>query len=76
MGQLTISATTWTQIHGSELAHFNTFPMYDLLEHVKGLVLWNHSRRISKTQGNSRISESLYEGSVYGVAEARDLELD
>ena len=37
------------------MAHPNTYPIYDLLELVKGLVLWNQSFRIFMTQGNSRI---------------------
>ncbi|KAL6035433.1 hypothetical protein STEG23_001178 [Scotinomys teguina] len=59
----TNSATTQTYTLSLEIAHPNIYPIYDLLECVKGLFLWNNNHRISMTQGNSRISErSLCEG--------------
>jgi hypothetical protein len=36
-----------------ELAHPNIYPIYELLEHLKALVLKNQSCRISMTQGNN-----------------------
>ena len=50
-GGLTNSATTQTQVHP------NTYPIYDLLDCVKGLVLQNQSCKISTTRGNNRISK-------------------
>lgn len=47
---------TQAQIQGPELAHPNSYPIYDLLECMKGMGLSNHSHRISRTLGNSRIS--------------------
>lgn len=55
--KLTSSATTQVQIHGLELAYPNIYLVYELLEHVKGLVLQNQSCRISMTQDNSKIPE-------------------
>ena len=45
------------QIQGTELAHTNKYPIYELLEHVKGWSLQNQSCRISMTQGSSRVWE-------------------
>jgi hypothetical protein len=39
------------------MAHSSTYPIYELLEHVKGPVLQNQSYKISMTQGNSKISK-------------------
>lgn len=36
------------------MVHPSIYPIYDPPECVKRLVLQNHSRRISKTQGNSK----------------------
>lgn len=47
--QLRSSATTQTQILGLGLAHPYIYNIYDLLEHVKGLVLQNNIHRFSKT---------------------------
>jgi hypothetical protein len=41
----------------SELSCPNIYPIYELLERVKGPILKNQSFRISMTQGNRRISE-------------------
>jgi hypothetical protein len=41
------------------LAHFNIYPIYELLEEVEGPSLQIQSCRISMTQGNSRISEKI-----------------
>ena len=57
VGELGNSAATQAQIHGFELVHLNIYPIYELLEHGKGPVLWIQSCRISMTQGNNRISE-------------------
>jgi hypothetical protein len=53
VGRLTNSATT----QGFDLVHPNIYPIYELLEHVKGPVLQTQSCRISMTQGNNRLSE-------------------
>ena len=55
-GGLTNSATQ-AQIQGFELAYSNIYPIYYLLEYVKGLVLQIQSCRISTTQTNNRRSE-------------------
>lgn len=63
--RLTNPVTIQDPIQGSELAYPNIYSTYDLLEHVKGLVMQNHSLRISMTQGSSRTSErSFREGPV------------
>ena len=55
------SAITQAHIQGFELA----FPINDLMKHMKELVLWNHSCRISMTPDSSRLSErSSAEGPV------------
>ena len=41
------SAITQTHIQGFELSHTNIYPIYDLLEHMKVLILQNYSLRIS-----------------------------
>lgn len=43
---MTSSATTLSL----GLAHSNIYPIYGLLDHVKGLVLWNDSHGISMTR--------------------------
>lgn len=55
-GEPTNLATTQTQTQGFELAHPNTYPTYDLLANVKGLVLQKQNFGISMTQDNSRMS--------------------
>ena len=57
-GGLTCSVTSQVQIQGFEWAHPNIYPIYHLLEYMKGLVLQIQSCRISMTQGNNRISLS------------------
>lgn len=52
---LTNSDTTQVQIQGFELVHAYIFPIYELLEYMKGLVLQNEICRISITQGSNRI---------------------
>ena len=54
---LTSSDTSQAQIQGFELAHPNIYPINELLECMKGLVLQIQNYRISMTQGNNRISE-------------------
>ena len=39
------------------MAHPNLYPICDLLEHVKGLVLWNNTLEIATTGGNLMIFE-------------------
>ena len=53
---LTSSFTFQTQIQGFELAYPNIYPVYELLELLKGLDLQIQRCRISMTQGNNRIS--------------------
>ena len=55
--RLTSSDTSQAQIQGFELAHPNIYPINELLECMKGLVLQIQNYRISMTQGNNRISE-------------------
>lgn len=55
--ELNNSATTQAQKQGFELAHPNNYPMNELLELGKSLLLQNQSCRISNTQGNIRISK-------------------
>lgn len=56
-GGLANLASTQAQIQGPELAHTNIYPMYELLECVKGLVLKTQRRRISLTRGYNRIAK-------------------
>lgn len=51
-GRLRNSASTQTQIQGSELSQPNIYLVYELLVHMKGPVLQN-----SMTQGHNRLSE-------------------
>lgn len=46
---LTNAATTRAQIQDFELVQPSTYPIYELMEHVMGPVLPNHSHRISTT---------------------------
>ena len=46
---MTNAASTEAKIQDFELAHSNIYLIYELLEHVKGLVLQNQSCRISMT---------------------------
>jgi hypothetical protein len=43
-------------LNNCELVYPNIYPMYELLEHMKGLVPQSQNCRISMTQGN-RISQ-------------------
>ena len=66
--RLTNSATTQVHILGLELAYPTIFPIHDLLESMKGLVLLKDSCRISKTWDSSRVpARSSGEGSVMMV---------
>ena len=68
--QTNSSATTQTHILGLGLAHSIIYPIFDLLECVKGLVLWNKNPRISMTRDNSTIAErSFGEGPVVTVCQ-------
>ena len=61
-GELTSSSATQAQIQVLELAQPNSYPIYKFLE-LEGAALLNHSRGISITQDNSKISKrSLGEG--------------
>lgn len=51
------SATIQLHIHVFELAHPQIYPIYDLLEYMKRLVLRESSCGVRTTQGNSRISK-------------------
>ena len=47
------------------LVHDNIYPIYELLECMKGLVLWNKNCRILMTRDSRRIMEmSIDEGPV------------
>lgn len=47
------------------MVHDNIYPIYELLEYMKGLVLWNKNCRILMTRGSRRIMEmSIDEGPV------------
>jgi hypothetical protein len=52
---LTNSANTQPLTQSFEMAHPNIYPIYELLEHMKGPDLQNRSCRIAMTQGNNRI---------------------
>ena len=52
---MTSSATTQTYILGLGLVYI--YPLFDLLECTKGLVLWNNNLIISMTLGDRRLSE-------------------
>ena len=54
---LTSSDTSQAQIQGFELAHPNIYPINELLECMKGLVLQIQNPRVSMTQGNNRLSK-------------------
>jgi hypothetical protein len=55
----TNSATTQAQIQGFELTHPNICMTYELLEHMKWLVLQIQSCRISNAQGDNRIFKGV-----------------
>ena len=57
VGGLTSSDTSQAQIQGFELAHPNIYPMDELPECIKRLVLQIQNYRVSMTQGNNKISE-------------------
>ena len=57
---MTNSATIHPQMQGFELACPNIYPLYELLEHMKGPVLQNQSCKICMTQGNNRISKKSH----------------
>ena len=46
------------QIQGFQLAQPN-IPIYEVLEHVKGLILQTQSFRISMTKGNNRYQRKV-----------------
>ena len=68
--ELTNSAATQAQTQGFELVHPNIYPIHELLEHLKGLVLQIPSYRISMTQDNKGLSEK---SSSDRVSKARGL---
>ncbi|ERE70029.1 Protein of unknown function DUF3704 containing protein [Cricetulus griseus] len=47
----------------------NFYPLYDLLECMKTVVLWNYSHRIIMTQGNRRISERSFGDTPLSMSE-------
>jgi len=66
--------TSQALIQGSKLAHLSNYPIDELLEGMKGLVLQIQNWRISKTQDNNRISERCpREVTILTVSEARGL---
>ena len=54
---LTRSNTSQAQIQDFELAHPNIYPIDELLEYMKGLVLQIQTHRVSMTYSNKWISE-------------------
>lgn len=58
---------------GLMLTHLGIHPNWDPLEFMKGLILWNNTCRMSKTQGNLVSQTSSHEDSammVYWTPEA------
>ena len=51
---MTKSDTTQVQIQGFEMAHPNIYPIYELIQCLKGPVLQTQSCRISKITGYLR----------------------
>ena len=43
------------------MAHPTIYPIYEQLEHMKGLILQNQNCRVSMTLGNNRISECSHD---------------
>ncbi|ERE80351.1 small conductance calcium-activated potassium channel protein 2 [Cricetulus griseus] len=63
-----LSTHTYLSLQHCGLVHPNIYPIYDLLEFVKGPVLQNENCGISVTQAHSRISQmSFSEGPVMMV---------
>lgn len=56
-GRLTSADTYQAQNQGFGLVHPNIHTINELLECIKGLVLWIQNYRIFRTQGNNKISE-------------------
>ena len=50
----------YTNILDHVLVHANIYPIYELLECMKGLVLWNKNCRIRMTWGSRRIIEMSF----------------
>lgn len=57
-GRLSSSDTAQAQIQDFELDHPSIYPIYELLEPVKGLGLKSQSYRISMTQSNNRLCKN------------------
>lgn len=57
---LTSSVTTQDHIQGLVLAYPNVYPIFDLLEYAKELVLRNDTHNISMTLGGCEISERRF----------------
>jgi hypothetical protein len=55
--ELANPAITQAQIQSFELAHPNIYSIYELLEHMKVLVLQIQNCRISMTRNNNRLSQ-------------------
>lgn len=70
------SAVIHARIQDLELSHPNIYPNYDLLECGKGLILWNHSFRISMTWGNIRITNRNVGFHYWSCTKAKGLEPD
>jgi hypothetical protein len=58
---------TKVQIQGSKVAHPNIYPIYELLEFVKGPVLQIQVCRIFTTQGDNIWEESWWWSSIENV---------
>ena len=77
-GGLNNYTASQVSIQGFEVIHHKIYPIYDLLEHMKGLVFHTKSCRVTMTQGNNKDvqEESQWRSSIDSVAEGRDLKSD
>jgi hypothetical protein len=71
---MTNSVTTPGHSQGLALANPNTYSIYELLVHMKVLVLQIQSYRITITQGNNIRVEFWDKPSIDSVAKARGLQ--
>ena len=75
-GGMTNSITTWGQIKDKELANPIIYSFYELLLHMKVLVLQIQNYSISETQGKNIREENWHKHIFYIKAEARGLKPD
>lgn len=67
---MTNSATTQVQIWGFELTHANNYPIYELLENLKGQIM---QELYDTGQQRDILEESMWGFSIESLAEARGL---